>query len=206
MLRNRKQQLPGPPAEPVLSPESAITVVSGLPRSGTSLMMQMLSAGGSIVLTDDHRAPNEDNPRGYFEFEPVKNLIQDVSWLPLARGKCVKIISQLLVELPATETYRIVIMQRDVNEVLASQEAMIARRGGRAYSSAALSDAFIVHLNKLKLWLAEQDNISTLYVDYASTIAAPLAAAEQVNKFLGGHLNGLAMAAQVDPMLYRHRW
>jgi hypothetical protein len=202
MLRNREQQRPGALGEP---DPSCITVVSGLPRSGTSLMMQMLSAGGGIVLTDDHRPPNVDNPRGYFEFEPVKNLRQDASWLLLARGKCVKIITQLLFELPKTETYHILIMQRDVNEVLASQEAMIARRGGRAHSSAAVSGAFTVHLNKLNLWLAEQDNISTLYVDYASTVAAPLAAADQVNKFLGGHLNGPAMAAAVDPVLYRHR-
>src|SRR5205809_5271301 len=99
-----------------------IVVVSGLPRSGTSLMMQLLHAGGIPALTDHIRAPDTDNPRGYFEFERVKKVKEDAAWLPDARGKVVKMVSQLLYDLPATERYRVVFMERDLEEVLASQE------------------------------------------------------------------------------------
>ena len=183
MLGADNKHMPDVSPETVPPAVAYITVVSGLPRSGTSLMMQMLVAGGRKLLVDERRQPDEDNRRGYFEFEPVKNLRQDASWLPQARGKAVKIISQLLFELPATETYRIVLMQRNINEVLASQGAMLARPG-HAHSHGDLGNAFIAHLKKLDSWLAERENISILHVNYASTIAAPLVVANQVNQFL----------------------
>jgi hypothetical protein len=190
-------------AEPVLAAGAYITIVSGIPRSGTSLMMQMLAAGGRELLIDDCRQPDENNPRGYLEFEPVKNFRQDASWLPQARGKVVKIISQFLFDLPATETYRLVLMQRDISEVLASQEAMMAGGDRRASAQGDLRSAFLAHLRKLDSWLAERENISTLRIGYAAIVAAPLELANQVNHFLGGDLNPFAMAEAIDPSLYR---
>src|SRR5262249_30630691 len=102
-----------------------IIIVSGLPRSGTSLMMQMLDGGGVPVLTDNIRAADTDNPRGYYEFEPVKATKRDATWLPAARGKAVKMVSQLLYHLPPGETYRVLFLERDLEEVLASQEKML---------------------------------------------------------------------------------
>src|SRR5215510_8114285 len=107
--------------------DSDIIVVSGLPRSGTSLMMQMLDSGGVEVVTDNIRAADTDNPRGYHEFEKVKRIKHDASWLPGTRGKVFKMISQLLYDLPPGENYRIIFMDRDLDEVLRSQEKMLER-------------------------------------------------------------------------------
>src|SRR5450432_3057856 len=104
-----------------------ITVVSGLPRSGTSLMMQMLAAGGMPLLTDQIRAPDQDNPRGYFEFERVKQIKRDQAWLGSAVGKAVKIIHLLLYDLPPNRNYRVIFMRRNIEEVLISQRKMLQR-------------------------------------------------------------------------------
>src|SRR3954447_18868200 len=110
-----------------MAPE--ITIVSGLPRSGTSLMMQMLDGGGVEVVTDHVRTADTDNPRGYYEYEQVKAIKRDTSWLPATRGKAFKMVSQLLYDLPPAETYRIIFMERDLDEVLRSQEKMLTRLG-----------------------------------------------------------------------------
>ena len=107
--------------------DSEIIIVSGLPRCGTSLMMQMLVQGGFEAVTDHIRAADTDNPRGYYELEKVKKLKEDASWLPETRGKVVKMVSQLLFDLPAGERYRVIFMQRDLDEMLASQEKMLER-------------------------------------------------------------------------------
>src|SRR5437660_12828449 len=112
--------------------DSEIIIVSGLPRSGTSLMMQMLENGGVPVVTDHIRTADTDNPRGYYEFEQVKKIKQDASWLPATRGKAVKMVSQLLYDLPTSERYKIIFMERDLDEVLASQEKMLERLGRKA--------------------------------------------------------------------------
>jgi len=109
--------------------DETITVVSGLPRSGTSMMMQMLGAGGLAVLTDGKRGADADNPRGYYEYEAVKSLGQDASWLASAGGKAVKIVSALLIHLPDGFDYRVIFMRRPIAEVLASQRAMLDRLG-----------------------------------------------------------------------------
>ncbi|MBY0458847.1 MAG: hypothetical protein K2V38_16030, partial [Gemmataceae bacterium] len=123
-----------------------VTVVSGLPRSGTSLMMQLIHAGGVEALTDNIRAADTDNPRGYFEFERVKKVKDDAAWLPDARGKVVKMVSQLLYDLPPTETYRVVFMERDIDEVLDSQEKMLSRLGREAAARDDMKRAFAMHL------------------------------------------------------------
>ena len=109
--------------------DSTIIIVSGLPRSGTSLMMQMLQNGGVGVLTDNIRAADDDNPRGYYELDRVKTISHDASWLPDAHGKAFKAVSLLLYDLPASERYRIILMDRDLDEVLHSQETMLKRLG-----------------------------------------------------------------------------
>jgi hypothetical protein len=184
---------------------SDIVIVSGLPRSGTSLMMQLLEAGGVPVVTDHRRAPDADNPRGYHEFECVKKIKEDASWLPDVRGKAVKMVSKLLYDLPATESYRIVFMERDLDEVLASQEKMLARLGQPVVPRADMVRAFTMHLARLHVWLADQPHMGVLRVGYAEVVADPDGEARRVSAFLGGRLDVAAAARAVDPALYRNR-
>jgi hypothetical protein len=184
-----------------------ITVVSGLPRSGTSLMMQMLAAGGLPPLTDNLRDADESNPRGYFEFDPVKRLRSDRSWLDQARGHAVKIIHVLVRELPADGQfhYRLLLMKRPMEEILASQRAMLERQGKASADDAMLAKIFRSQLEQLEQWLAAQPAFSFLPVDYHRVLEEPLKVAGEVNAFLQANLNLEAMAAAVDPALYRQR-
>ncbi len=182
-----------------------IIIVSGLPRSGTSLMMQMLEQGGVEVMTDRVRAADADNPRGYYEYEAVKRIKHDASWLPQMRGKALKMVSQLLYDLPSSERYRIVFMERDLDELLTSQEKMLARLGGRAGPREDMRRAFIVHLAKLQEWLGRQPNMAILRVSYNQLLARPLDEAQRVGAFLGGTVSSQQMAATVEPELYRNR-
>lgn len=189
-------------------PLSDIVVVSGLPRSGTSLMMKMLAAGGLPLLTDGLRVPDEDNPEGYFELEQVKKLnVGEQAWLAAAGGKAVKVISALLKALPGTYTYKVVLMKRRMNEILASQRRMLIRRGepADAISDERMGALLARHLQQVEDWLAAQPNISLLIVDYNALIADPQDHAAQVNAFLGGGLDAPAMRAAVNPQLYRNR-
>lgn len=185
----------------------AITVVSGLPRSGTSLMMQMLAAGGIPPLTDHQRAADESNPRGYFEFEAVKRLRSDHSWLELARGHAVKIIHLLLRELPTNRglQYRVILMRRPLPEVLASQRAMLAREGKKAADDALLSKVFSAQLEQAEGWLAAQPGVDVLALEHHALFESPEPTSARVNEFLGGHLDVSAMMAVIDPSLYRQR-
>lgn len=184
-----------------------ITVVSGLPRSGTSLMMQMLHAGGLPALTDGLRTADASNPRGYFEFEPVKRLRSDRSWLPQARGQAVKIIHLLLRELllDGTLRYRIVFMHRPVAEVIASQLNMLQREGKTGADPAVLKRAFEWQLAQLQAWLANQPALAVLPVHHHRVISEPQAVAEELAAFLELPLNTAAMVAAVDPALHRQR-
>lgn len=184
-----------------------VIVVSGLPRSGTSMMMQMLAAGGVPLVTDEARGPDPDNPRGYFEFDPVKRTAQDARWVGGAAGKAVKVIHLLLPDLPGGYRYRVIFMHRDVGEVLASQEAMLRRRGRRGadLSPGQLAAAFSGQLRRVRAWLAGQAHFAVLDVPYAQVIEDPAGQAARVNQFLGGHLDEARMAAAVDPTLQRQR-
>ena len=186
--------------------DAAITVVSGLPRSGTSMMMQMLVAGGMPVLTDGQRAADADNPKGYFELEAVKRLETETTWLGDAVGKAVKIIYSLLYHLPADRAYKVLFMCRDIDEVLASQADMLAR-GDKAGTAepAKLADAFRQQLERIEAWLAAQPNIDVLYVDHRDAVGDPAATTARVTAFLDAGLDAVAMAAAVDGALYRHR-
>ncbi len=189
-------------------PQPVITVVSGLPRSGTSMMMKVLDAGGIPPVQDGIRAADEDNPQGYYEFERVKRLDKgDTAWLAEAQGKAVKVISALLKHLPPTYTYRVIFVRRNMAEVLASQRKMLIHRGkdpGQV-DDAQMSHLFARHLAEVEAWLAQQHNIRVLYVQYAEALANPQGCAAQINAFCGGGLNERAMALAIDPQLYRNR-
>jgi hypothetical protein len=185
--------------------ESEIIVVSGLPRSGTSLMMQMLECGGMEIVTDRVRAADTDNPRGYFEFEKVKKIKHDASWLPATRGKAFKMISQLLYDLPATERYRVIFMERDLEEMLISQEKMLERLGRKGADREKIRASYTVHLDRLMDWLSQQANLSLLKVSYNDLLEQPERQAERVSAFLDGRADIQGMANAVDPALYRNR-
>ena len=184
-----------------------VTIVSGLPRSGTSLMMQMLRAGGIPVLSDQIRAADVDNPRGYFEFEKVKHVKADNAWLEQARGKAVKIIHMLLMDLPPDLDCRVVFMHRDLREVVRSQATMLQRSGkaGASLTPDRLAQVYSSQLTAVKRWLAERPSFKLLEIEYADLIREPRPNSEAVSKFLGSDLDVDAMAAAVDPALYRNR-
>ncbi len=182
-----------------------IFVVSGLPRSGTSLMMQMLERGGIEPLTDETRRADADNPKGYYELERVKKLKDDASWLPSARGKAVKMISQLLYDLPATESYRVIFMRRDLAEIIASQEKMLVRRGAVVPERRAIQRAFTRHLENLFAWLPTHPTMQVLEIDYNVLLTEPHQPAAQIAQFLTAPLAADRMLAAIDPTLYRNR-
>ena len=197
------------PSHPTLLPQPGeyITIVSGLPRSGTSMLMKMLAAGGLPPLTDGIRAADADNPGGYYEFEKVKQLEQDATWIEAAKGKAVKVISQLLDQLPLHKSYKIVFALRKMDEILASQRAMLARRGQPCdrVSDVAMADAFGRHLNAVQQWLAEHQQMEVLYVNYAAVLRDPLATSREIKDFLALPLDVRQMAIVVDESLYRQR-
>jgi hypothetical protein len=186
--------------------EPLVTVVSGLPRSGTSMMMRMLEAGGLPVVVDRDREPDPDNPNGYYEYQPVKTLDSDASWMSEALGSAVKIIYVLLYHLPLDYRYRVIFMRRDVSEVVRSQEAMMRRLGTTPAADDGIDVAqiFKAQLQRLDAWLTNQPNIDVLNIDYREVIDEPQRAAERVAAFLGG-LDVEAMARVVNPQLYRQR-
>jgi hypothetical protein len=184
-----------------------IIVVSGLPRSGTSMMMKMLIEGGLEVVTDSIRAADEDNPNGYFEFEPVKQLTEgQAAWLDGAGGKLVKVISALLEHLPATQEYKVIFMEREIQEILASQQKMLLRRNEASKTpDGQLAAQFREHLKATKYWLARQPNMSVLYVDYNRLMRDPDAYCSPVAEFLGVPLRVDRMRLVPNEGLYRNR-
>ena len=216
----------GPQDEDSLAPRRStdvtrsITIVSGMPRSGTSMMMQMLEAAGLTVVTDRRRVPDDDNPNGYFELDAVKRLRTDASFLAEAIGKVVKVVAPLLPSLPPRFDYRIVFMERDLDEVLSSQREMLERSGEAAtrVDDPALKRAYARELDRVKLWLAEQPNVEATFVSHRLAFEAPAQTAETVAEFLfqasreegaseGPDLLGArveSMARVVDASLRRH--
>jgi len=184
-----------------------VTIVSGLPRSGTSMMMQMIDKGGIPALKDEIRVADEDNPKGYYEFEPVKQTKEDPSWLERAGGKVVKMVYRLLYDLPGTYQYKIIYMQRKLEEVIASQNVMLERnaKGGGGLPDEKLLTVFKAEIDKSKQWLADQPNFEVIYVNYNEMLADPQPQVQQLNGFLGGQMDTGAMLAVVDPTLYRQK-
>ncbi len=188
-------------------PRSFLTIVSGLPRSGTSMMMRMLDVGGLPALTDNLRTADQDNPRGYYEFEPVKQTKKNAAWLEGADGKVVKMVYRLLYDLPATHEYRVVFMQRRLEEVIASQNVMLEHQGktGGQLGDDKLLGLFRAELQKVDQWIRSQPNFRLLYVNYNDVLKSPAPVVEAVNEFLGGNLNTAGMLKVVEPELYRQR-
>lgn len=184
-----------------------VTIVSGLPRSGTSMMMRMLEQGGMGVVVDNLRVADADNPNGYYEFEPVKKTREDASWVERATGKAVKMVYRLLYDLPAEYRYRVLFMRRDLDEVLASQRTMLDRNqsGDDAVSDEQMAALFKSQLAKFEKWIAEQPNFSVLDVNYNDLLREPAPVVESVNRFLGDSLDTNAMLGVIDPSLYRNR-
>ena len=187
--------------------KNSTVIISGLPRSGTSMMMRMLEAGGLAPFTDHIRKPDNDNPKGYYEFERVKKLEKDKSWLPEAKGKAVKIISILLKHLPSEYEYKVIFMHRNMEEILASQARMLARRGkdSSSVTDDELSKKFNMHLKNIKEWLANQPNFDVMYVTYHEVIQNRRDHCIKINEFLGNRLDVKQMIGAIDKTLYRNK-
>ena len=184
-----------------------ITIVSGLPRSGTSMMMKMLQAGGLEIVTDNIRKADEDNPRGYFEFEKVKKIKKDSSWLDSTQGKAFKMVSQLLYDLPVDRNYKIIFLRRNMREILDSQRKMLQRQSNYndSIDDEKMAKLFEKHLTEIEEWLKVQKNMSTIYINYNDVIEHPRRNAQRVNEFLDNKLNVNNMISAVDSLLYRNR-
>lgn len=184
-----------------------ITVVSGLPRSGTSLMMQMLHAGGMPVLTDNLRTPDANNPQGFLEYEKVKALKKDNSWMGEAEGKVVKIVSHLLQSMDMKYQYQVIFMVRDVDEVVSSQASMLERLGktGSQAPTESLLRHYARHLAEIREWLDKQPNVRVLYTYHRDAVLETEREVAKINEFLGGRLNVAKMKAIIDKSLYRER-
>ena len=188
--------------------DETVVVVSGLPRSGTSMMMKMLEAGGIPVLTDHEREADEDNPKGYFEFERVKKLKEgDVAWLQDSKGKVVKVIAALLKSLPPEYDYDVIFMRRTMPEILASQKQMLIRRGEdpNKVKDEEIAKLFEKHLSDVIGWAKKQKNIRAIEVDYNAVLGNPAPIIKKINNFFGNQLDAEMMASMVDPDLYRQR-
>ncbi len=184
-----------------------IIIVSGLPRSGTSMMMKMLEAASIPILSDEIRTADEDNLKGYYEDERAKTLHKDNSWISEAKHKAVKVISYQLPHLPEGHQYRILFMIRKIEEVLASQRKMMERRGEPEddIPDDVMANIFRKHLEEVGEWLEQQANIKTLYISYNETLNDPETTAEKIAEFLGQDLDIEKMMQVVDPKLYRQR-
>lgn len=185
-----------------------VVIVSGLPRSGTSMAMKMLEAGGMELVVDNIRTADEDNPVGYYEDERVKDLaeMEDRTWLRGARGRVIKVVSSLLNYLPATNAYKVVFMRRNLHEVLASQTKMLVRRNEESHSEDDdLLTMYKAHLEKVQFQLRFRPYFEALYVDYSKAVADPSQEAKRIAEFVGGGLDADRMAAAVDSSLYRNR-
>lgn len=189
------------------SKPKVIVVVSGLPRSGTSMMMKMLAEGGLEIVSDTIRTADDDNPNGYFEFEPVKQLVEgNFRWLADTNGKVVKIISSLLEYLPRDHQYKIIFMERDLQEVLASQQKMLKNRQEQSQvEDTKMYAQFEKHLSDIKYWLARQPNMDVLYISYNKMLADPQADCVRVAEFIGRSLDVEKMLAVPSKNLYRNR-
>jgi predicted AlkP superfamily phosphohydrolase/phosphomutase/tetratricopeptide (TPR) repeat protein len=180
-----------------------MTIVSGLPRSGTSMMMQMLLAGGCDILTDNIRQSDDNNPKGYLEYEPVKSLLKDNTWLPEQNGKTIKVIMQLLGSLHPGCDYKIIFMERELDEVMMSQQKMLGKPAETFNTK--LKDTFEQQKEKNRAWLEGQANMDVLYINYSDVVDNPQDQIERIEMFLEKTLDKEAMKKAVDKSLYRNK-
>lgn len=187
--------------------DETIYIVSGIPRSGTSMMMRILEAGGLKVVTDNQRKPDKDNPRGYYEFEQVKKITEDSSWLKDCGGKAFKMVSALLQYLPSDKKYKVIFMKRNLDEVLSSQSAMLKRLGRESgnLSDEVMSEKFKSHLQQTEKWMGMQRHIEVMYAHYNEIMMNPLESVKAVCRFIDRNLDAFKMANVVENALYRQR-
>ena len=185
--------------------DAPITIVSGLPRAGTSLVMQLLAAGGLPVLTDDFRPADTDNPNGYFEYTPVKRLKENQAWLAAAQGNAVKIVSPLLEYLPDTDSYKVLFVQRPLDAIIASQNAMLSHRNEiPEATNDAMRQAYEKHLAHIQSWLAQQAHMDTLYLSYPDLLQDPEPQLKRMAEYLHRDLDLPSMSAVIDQDLNHH--
>jgi len=186
--------------------DDQIAIVTGLPRSGTSMMMKMLEAGGIPALCDDLREADSDNPNGYYEFEPVKQTKHDPSWLNDAGSHAVKMVYSLLYDLPADRSYDVIFMRRDLNEVLASQKRMLSNmKIDSDVSDEHMAALFEKEITKFRTWILNAEHINCLEVNYNDVASGQAQPIQDINRHLGEELDTAAMTAVIDPSLYRNR-
>jgi len=188
----------------------SVIIVSGLPRSGTSMMMKMLKLVGIPVLEDGIRKLDENNPQGYYEYELVKKLKQNNKWLNDAKGFAVKIVATLLQYLPERIHYKIIFMERDINEIISSQRKMLTRMKNEenvenVQDDSIMKKIYTQHLEDVKLYVNNNKNMDVLYISYNEILINPYKEGEKISKFFGGYLNVSEMIAAVDINLYRER-
>ena len=183
--------------------DNQIVIVSGLPRSGTSLMMQMLDKGGLDILTDNNRKADTSNPKGYYEYDPVMSINKDNSWLEKAQNKSIKVVAPLLKYLDPKYRYKIIFMNRDISEVVKSQQIMIGKNP--EILPTQLINAYKKHLNQVAIWKDKEPHVELIYIDHKETITNPETTVNKVIKFLDIDLNKFAMSNCVDKALYRNR-
>ena len=204
-----ESEIPETSAADMPALEESVVVVSGLPRSGTSMIMQMIAAGGIPVLADDIREADADNPRGYLEYEPVKNLRRDAKWLLDVKGKAVKIVAPLLGALPAGVACRVILIERNLDEILDSQAQMLVRRNESLPDTVErrdrLKDAYVRTLRQARAFLRRRPATRLLVLQRSEVLHDPVAAAKQIGVFLGRIQAAAEMAAEVDPSLHRQR-
>lgn len=184
-----------------------IVVVSGLPRSGTSMAMKMLEAGGLGVVIDNLRVADEDNPKGYYEDERVKDLHLegDKAWLREARGKVVKIISFLLKSLPDDNNYKVVFMHRNLREIVASQNKMLVRRGEKNDTPDERAVQLLAEQVRDARFFLRRPQFEVLELNYGEMLQGARPAALRLARFVGEGLAVDKMVEVVDVQLYRNR-
>lgn len=176
-------------------------IVSGLPRSGTSMLMRILQAGGIPLLTDGKRPPDQSNRFGYFEFDPVKKSASDIGWFEQARGKAVKVIAPLLHFLPPDAPVRLLVIHRPLAQVMASQQAMLARTSTHSPSkieAPILPSIFAKLMFGLPRLFQQRPHWQILHISYELMLHNPCDQCRRIATFLGDEFDTQGGASAVD--------
>ena len=184
-----------------------IIVVTGLPRAGTSLIMQILQSMGIELFTDNKRSPDKSNPKGYFEHELVKSIEKDSSWIKNVKGKAIKIVSPLLLYLPINYSYKIIFMNRDLDEIVQSQENMLLMKGVKKSQIEPewLKQIFAKDLKHARTWIQELPNSESLGLSHSILLKNPELELEKIKKFLNINVDLKNAINVIDKKLYRAR-
>ncbi len=206
-------QSASPQNTPTLNPDTSslkntpedqiITIVSGLPRSGTSLMMQILEAAGLPTFTDGKRTPDESNQKGYYEHDQVAGLMNqtDTTWLHQAKGHSLKVVAPLLSKLPKELKYRVLFMERNIQDVLQSQSTMLTRLGKKS-GTGNIEKAYHQQVEAAKTWLHDQ-NIPAISIPFEDLVHTPAPLLQNISTFLGLPHPSEAMEQAINPQMHR---